>query len=109
MVFAVAVITLTPFALLRRLLSLPQIICGGRRTPDVARHRRPHLRLLRLVAMPRPRIEIAERLVQHLVELGEQLDDLVVRVAVIGEEVVPGPVPARPPDDGNVPGAEIVA
>src|SRR5262249_32251728 len=82
-----------------RLIPLAQIVGRRRRAPDVARHRHPDLRLLRLVAMPRPRIEVAERLVQHLVEFGEKLDDLVVRVAVIGEDVVTWTVPARSPDD----------
>src|SRR5215472_9331212 len=92
------------------LLALAQVVGRRRRAPDVARIARPpHFRPLWTVAVPRPRVEIAERLVEHLVELGEQLDDLVVGIAVIGEEIVPRPVPARPPDDGNVPGAEIVA
>ena len=46
--------------------------------------------------MPWPRIEVAELLVEHLVELGEQLDDLVVRIAVVSVDVVARPVPARP-------------
>ena len=57
---------------------------------------------LRTVAMPRLRIEIAEFLVEHLVELGEQLDDLVIRIAVISVDVVARPVAARPPDDIDV-------
>src|ERR1700719_232953 len=92
------------------LLSLPQIIGRGRRAPDVARRRRaPHFRALRTVAVPQPRIEIAERLVHHLVELGEQLDDLVVGIAVICEDVVARPVAARTPDDRNVLAAEEIA
>ena len=80
-----------------RLLPLADVVRRRRRAPDVARLV-PHLRHLRAVAVPRPRIEIAELLVQHLVELGEQLDDLVVRVAVIGVDVVARPVPARAPE-----------
>src|SRR4051794_24852053 len=114
MALAVAVMALSPSGtgpLTPRSTSLPlpQIVGRRRRPPDVARHRHPNFRPLRLVAVPRPRIEVAERLVHHLVELGEQLDDLVVRVAVIGEDVVARPVPPRPPDDWNIPRAEVVA
>src|ERR1700682_5703762 len=55
-----------------------------------------------MIAMPRPRFEIAERFIEHLVELGEHLDDLVIGIAVIGINIVPRPMPARPPDDGNI-------
>jgi hypothetical protein len=43
--------------------------------------------------MPRARIKITEVLVQHFIELGEQLDDLVIGVAVIGVDVCGGPGP----------------
>ena len=88
----------SPYGLTRppALLALADVFRRRRRAPDVARLL-PHLGLLRTVAVPGPRIEIAELLVEHLVELGEQLDDLVVRIAVIGVEVVAraraGPVP----------------
>src|ERR1051325_2048714 len=67
--------------------------------PQVCRGRvlRPHLRPLRIVAMPRPGIEIAERLVLHLVEFGKQLGDQSVRAAMIGEQVVADAVPPRSP------------
>ena len=90
------------------LLALADVIRRRRRAPDVARLV-PHLRHLRTVAVPRPRIEIAELLVQHLVELGEQLDDLVVRIAMIGVDVVARPVPARPPGELDVLAAEEIA
>jgi hypothetical protein len=38
--------------------------------------------------MPGLRVEIAERFVLHLVELGEQLGDQAVGTAVVGEEIV---------------------
>ena len=38
--------------------------------------------------MPGPRLEVAELLVFHLVELGEQLGDQSVGTAVVGEEIV---------------------
>src|SRR5262245_55116127 len=43
----------------------------------------PDLRPLRLIVVPRLRIEIAELLVLHLVELNVELDDLVIVVAMI--------------------------
>ena len=86
---------------LRVLLALADVIRRRRRAPDVA-DLVPHLRHLRTIAVPRPRIEIAELLVEHLVEFGEQLDDLVVRIAVIGVDVVARPVPARAPGELDV-------
>ena len=51
---------------------------------------------LRMVAVPRPRLEIAEFLV-HAVELGEQFGDQARRAAMIGEQVVADAVTARSP------------
>src|SRR6185312_163101 len=56
----------------------------------------PDLGALRTVAMPRPRLEIAERFV-HLVELGKGLSDQAVRRAMIGEQIVTDAVAARAP------------
>jgi hypothetical protein len=47
--------------------------------------------------MPRPEVEVAEALVEHHVELAEELDHVAVRLAVIGEQVVSQPVPAGTP------------
>src|SRR5262249_1735753 len=58
---------------------------------------RPHLRPLRVVAMPGTRFEIAELLVLYQIELGEQFGDQSVRAAVIGKQIVPDAVAARPP------------
>src|SRR5262245_30279675 len=57
-----------------------QEIRRRRRSPDVGRLEAwfPHFRALRVVAVPRARIEITELLVLHLVELAEQLHHLVV-------------------------------
>src|SRR6516164_8344063 len=57
---------------------------------------RPHLGTLRTVAMPRPRLEIAEFFV-HAVELGEGLGDQAVRRAMVGKQIVADAVPSRPP------------
>ena len=48
---------------------------------------------LRIVAMPGTRVEIAERLVLDLVEVGVELDDLAVVVAMEGGHVVTRPEP----------------
>src|SRR5207248_5464368 len=56
----------------------------------------PDFRALRIVAVPRPRLEIAELLV-HAVELGESLGDQPVRRAVISEQIVADAVPPRSP------------
>src|SRR5262245_3797624 len=62
-----------------------------------------------MVAMPGPRIEVVERVIQHLVELSEHFDDLVIGIAMICVNVVAGAVPARSPDDWNLVQAEEVA
>ena len=62
-----------------------------------------------MVLVPRPRIEIAQLLVLHLVELGIDLDHLIVGVAVERRDVVAGPEPHRPPDDRDVLLAEQIA
>src|ERR1700678_1399079 len=56
----------------------------------------PHLRPLRIVAVPRPRLEIAEFLV-HAVELGKSFGNQAIRRAVIGKEVVADAVTTRSP------------
>src|SRR6185295_14406119 len=68
----------------------------------------PDLGALRTVAMPRPRLEIAERFV-HLVELGKGLSDQAVRRAMIGEQIVTDAVAARAPQQLVAVEAEIVA
>src|SRR3954451_6230660 len=68
----------------------------------------PHFWPLRIFAMPGPRLEIAEFLVD-LVELGEQLGDQPVRRAVIGKQVVTDAVPARTPQQLVAVETEIIA
>src|SRR5688572_3643601 len=58
---------------------------------------RPDLRSLRPVAMPGPRLEVAEFLV-HAVQLGEQLGDQSVRAAMVAKQVVADAVPPGPPE-----------
>src|SRR5579864_1834840 len=66
------------------------------------RVRPPYFRPLRPVLVPRPRIEIAERLVLHLVHLAEELDAHLIGVAVIDRDIVADDVAARPPDQMDV-------
>src|SRR6478736_5990940 len=83
---------------------------GRRRPPHVGDLAGlPDLGPLRAVVVPRPRIEVAELLVLHLVELGVELDHPVVVVAVEGGDVVPRPKPHRSPDDRNFPFTKQVA
>src|ERR1700689_3103951 len=78
--------------------------------PQIGRRRvlGPHFRALRGVAMPRPRLEIAELLV-HPVKLAERLGDQAVRRAVIGEQIMADAVAARPPEQCVAVEAEEIA
>src|SRR5689334_10159957 len=72
------------------------------RPPQRRRHFRvPDFWPLRRVVVPGARVEVAELLVLELVELDVELDVLVVGVAVVDRDVVAGPMPHRPPVDGN--------
>ena len=73
----------------------------GWRTPHAGRSRRPAFRALRGVVMPRARLEITKLLVLHLIELAEELDHLLVLVAVVCRDVMPGTMPQWSPDDGD--------
>src|ERR1700761_9599549 len=84
-------------------------IRGRRRAPIAGLAGFPGLRPLRRVLMPGARLEIAEFLIDHLVELTEELDHLIVRITVIGGEVVTRPVPQRAPYDRDFLLAEQVA
>src|SRR5262245_64941546 len=77
-------------------------ILGRRRAPDGRPARRPYLRPLRLIVMPGTRLEIAELLVEHLIHFAEELDDLIVVVAVVGGDVVTRAVEQGSNDDGNL-------
>src|SRR5258708_9618461 len=54
------------------------------------------------VVVPRARIEIAEFLVLHLIELDVELDELIVGTTVIDRDVVARPVTYRPPVDRHL-------
>src|SRR6476469_7620879 len=81
--------------------SRPRVVVGG----VVAPYRRP----LRPVLVPGPRLEIAELLVMHLVEIGEELDRDAVGILVIDRDVVPDQVADRPPEQLDVLAGEEVA
>src|SRR5262245_54668682 len=77
------------------------IVRRGRRAPAGNRAviLAPDLRPLRTVRVPGTRIEEAELLVQDLIELGEELDHVLIRIAMIDRHVVSGTVAQRSPDD----------
>src|SRR5580704_15995309 len=80
----------------------PVKIRRRRRAPDISLAALPGFRPLRGVLMPRPRLEIAEVLVDHLVELAEELDHLIVRIAMVSGDVVAGAVAQWAPDDRDL-------
>src|SRR4029077_7269723 len=75
----------------------------GAVTPVIAqRVRPPHFRPLRPVLVPRPRIEIAQRLVLSLIHPREELDAHLVGIAVIDRDIVADDVAAGTPDQMDV-------
>src|SRR5258708_21583959 len=100
---------MTDQTVLRPSTPRPVKIRRRRRAPDVGLAALRGLRPLRRVLMPGPRLEIAEVLVHHLVELAEEFDHLIVRIAGIGGDVVPGAVAPRPPAGRRLSLAEQVA
>jgi hypothetical protein len=67
------------------------------------------LRPLRPILVPRPRLEIAEVLVVHDVEIGEELDRDAVGVLVVDRDIVADQVPDRTPEQLDVLAREKVA
>src|SRR5262245_64755689 len=61
----------------------------------------PDLRALRPILMPGTRVEIAQRLVLHLIHLGEELDPHLVGVAVIDRDVVADDMAAGTPHQSD--------
>src|SRR5437879_3250225 len=86
------------------LIAIEVIIRGGWRTPagDGAVFAAPDLWPLRTVRMPRPWIEIAELLIQDLIELGKEFDHVLIRVAMIDRDVVSGAMAQWPPNDRDL-------
>src|ERR1041384_6124945 len=68
----------------------PNVVLGRRWSPPAAPGiLPPDLRPLRQVMVPWPRLEVAESLVLHLVELGVELDNMTVWVVMVRRDVVP--------------------
>src|SRR5713226_6301651 len=86
------------------LVAVEVIIRGRRRTPagDGAVLAAPDLWSLRTVRMPGTWIEIAELLIQDLIELGKEFDHVLIRVAMIDRDVVSGAMAQRSPDDRDL-------
>src|SRR5580700_9805708 len=62
-----------------------------------------------MVTVPRPRLVIAKGFIEHLVELGEHFNDLVIGIAVIGVDIVPRPMTSGTPNNGNILAAQDIA
>ena len=58
----------------------------------------PYFRSLREVFVPGTRLKVTQIFVEHHIQLGEQFDDLLVGVMVIGKDVVASSVAAWPPE-----------
>src|SRR5947208_2738611 len=98
-----------PYRFMRTaLISLTQMLGRRRRAPHIARAI-PDLWLLRTVAVPGPWLKITKVLVENFVELGEELYDLVVRIAMIRIDVVPRAVTPGPPRQLHILAAEKIA
>src|SRR5262245_11378607 len=80
-----------------------------RYAPDAALRPIPNLRALRQVSVPGTRLEVAELLVEHAVELAIELDHLAVLVLMEDRDVVARSEPQRTPQDRNVPLAKDLA
>src|SRR5262249_15269869 len=73
-----------------------------RRTPDAGLAPGPPLGPLPRVAVPPAPLRTTELLILHLVELAEELDDLLILVAMVSGDVVSRAVPQRAPDDRDL-------
>ena len=69
----------------------------------------PYLRSLWEVFVPGTRFKVAQVFVKHDIQLGEQFDNLLVGVIVIGKDVVTGSVAAWPPEQRDVMPGKVIA
>ena len=69
----------------------------------------PDLRSLWEVFVPGTRFKVAQVFVEHDIQLGEQFDDLLVGVVVIGKDVVTGSVAAWPPEQRDAMPGKVIA
>src|SRR6185312_6399259 len=82
------------------LIAVPAEVGGRSQAPYRRRIRPgPDCRSLRIALVPGARVEISKLFFLHLVELRVELDDVVVRIAVIDENVMADPMAAWSPDD----------
>ena len=69
----------------------------------------PYLRPLWEVFVPGTRFKVAQVFVKHDIQLSEQFDDLLVRVVVIGKDVVTSSVAAWPPEQRDAMPGKVIA
>ena len=69
----------------------------------------PYLWPLWEVFVPGTRFKVAQVFIEHNIQLGEQFDDLLVGIVMIGKDVVTGSVAARPPEQRNVMPGKVIA
>ena len=69
----------------------------------------PYFRSLWEVFVPGTRFKVAQVFVEHDIQLGEQFDDLLVRVVVIGKDVVTSSVAAWPPEQWDAMPGKVIA
>ena len=69
----------------------------------------PYLRPLWEVFVPGTRFKVAQVFVEHDIQLGEQFDDLLVGVVMIGKDVVTRSVATRPPEQWDAMPRKVIA
>ena len=69
----------------------------------------PYLRSLWEVFVPGTRFKVAQVFVEHDIQLGEQFDNLLVGVVVIGKDVVTSSVAAWSPEQRDVMPGKVIA
>ena len=69
----------------------------------------PYFRVLWEVFMPGTRFKVAQVFVEHDIQLGEQFDDLLVGVVVIGKDVVTSSVATWSPEERDAMPGKVIA
>src|SRR5438105_423025 len=69
----------------------------------------PYLRSLWEVFVPWTRFKVAQVFVEHDIQLGEQFDDLLVGIVVIGKDVVTGSVATWSPEQRDAMPGKVIA
>ena len=69
----------------------------------------PYLRSLWEVFMPGTRFKVAQVFVEHDIQLGEQFDDPLVGIVMIGKDVVTDSVAAWPPEQRDAMPGKVIA